>query len=84
MATWNDKGYKNPSEFPYSHYIEEEVSPRQIIEMSKWLNADDGLKGTFFFVRVTNAPEHASRMNPPVQFNFTDETTAMHFKLKYG
>jgi hypothetical protein len=81
MAEWDHKGDKKRTEFPFSYCIEAEVSPREIVQMSKWLISEEGLKGRFFFERKG---QHAPSMNPPVQFNFTDETTGMHFKLKYG
>jgi hypothetical protein len=60
--------------------IEKGLSPREIVLMGRWLKSEDGLKGKFFFERT---PGHTTHLNPPVEFYFTDETTAMHFKLKY-
>lgn len=82
MAEWDEIGHKNRTEFPFFHLIEEEVSSRQVVQMAKWLIAEEGLRGRFFFERQ-NATGYTG-IDQPVQFNFSDQTTAMHFKLKYG
>jgi len=83
MAEWDDRGEKNRDDFPYSYCIEEEVIPRDVVKMANWLGSDEGPnKGKFFFERKSS--KAGSFHVPPIQFNFSDETACMHFKLKYG
>ena len=82
MAEWDDRGDKKRDDFPFFHCIVEGVSSREVVQMSKWLISEEGLQGSFFFERQS-APGYTG-IDQPVRFNFSDQTTGMHFKLKYG